>query len=418
MRRGYAVLDFETTGFSPKCGDRVLEIGASYLSPELALSDCFETLVNPMRDVGPTRIHGITASDVYDAPTFEEVAPQLLDLIEGCVLVGHNISFDLRFLEAELTRAGYIVPEFVAIDTMKLSRRLLPDMPSHKLADVAERFELSVGELCRSLSIDEHAAHSALGDVIVTAFALGGFVGMASESKYWINALDQAAALSWPAHALGCQKLKVRGQGGIAGGAQAGPPSPYSLADVITASHQSYAVSNGDVAQYSQMIDSVLDDRVVDEHELAELVARARELNLDSSRLDAIHRGYLDGVIERAWNDGILTNAELEDIGKVAELVGLDPQTVMVAAKAQADSGGPALPVGSIIVLTGDMTKPRAEIEAALIAHGFLPGKGVTKKTALVIAADDKTMSSKAKKARQYNIPVVSETEGLQLLGL
>ena len=123
-------------------------------------------------------------------------------------------------------------------------------------------------------------------------------------------------------------------------------------------------------------------------------------------------------MITRAWNDGVLTNAELEDIGKVAELVGLDPKSAIAAAKAQAESGGAALPAGSIVVLTGEMSLPRAQFEAALITHGFVPGKGVTKKTALVIAADDKTMSSKAKKARQYEIPVVGEAEGIQLLGL
>ena len=415
MRRGYAVLDFETTGFSPKSGDRILEVGATYLDPVLVMTDYFETLINPMRDVGPTRVHGITASDVYDAPTFEEVAPQLLDLIEGCVLVGHNISFDLRFLEAELVRAGYTAPEFVAIDTMKLSRQLLPHMPSHKLADVARHFSLSVEDLCRAVDIDEHAAHSALGDVVVTAFALGGFYGMAGASTYWGAALDQAAGLVWPSHAPGRGKVKIRGQVSSAAGPGA---DTHSLTEVLAATRGGYAVARGDIEEYSRALDSVLNDRIVEDHELAELVARARELNLDSTRLDTLHRSYLDGVITRAWNDGVLTNAELEDIGKVAELVGLDPKSAIAAAKAQAESGGAALPAGSIVVLTGEMSLPRAQFEAALITHGFVPGKGVTKKTALVIAADDKTMSSKAKKARQYEIPVVGEAEGIQLLGL
>src|SRR6218665_3448663 len=149
MRRGYAVLDFETTGLAPARGDRVLEVGAIYMDPNFNIDGGIETLVNPQRDVGPTRVHGITARDVLDAPTFDRVAPGLLDMLDGRVIVGHNISFDLRFLVAELEREGYIVPDFVAIDTLQVARTLLKSSPppSYKLHDLAGHLGYDIAEL-------------------------------------------------------------------------------------------------------------------------------------------------------------------------------------------------------------------------------------------------------------------------------
>ena len=71
---GYAVIDVETTGFSPQQNDRVVEIGVVYVSPRGEIQDHWSTIVNPRRDVGPTHVHGLTATDVSTAPTFDEIA--------------------------------------------------------------------------------------------------------------------------------------------------------------------------------------------------------------------------------------------------------------------------------------------------------------------------------------------------------
>ncbi|QKE84388.1 exonuclease domain-containing protein [Arthrobacter sp. NEB 688] len=75
---GYTVIDVETTGLSPEKGDRVVKIGVVYVSDNGEVQDNWSTLVNPQRDVGPTRIHGLTATDVAGAPTFNDVAPYVL----------------------------------------------------------------------------------------------------------------------------------------------------------------------------------------------------------------------------------------------------------------------------------------------------------------------------------------------------
>ena len=92
--QGFAAIDMETTGLSPRI-DRVVEIAVIQLDRGLSPCGEFATLINPGRDIGATHIHRITARDVVGAPRFEQVAPMLLDLLRGRVIVAHNVQFDL-----------------------------------------------------------------------------------------------------------------------------------------------------------------------------------------------------------------------------------------------------------------------------------------------------------------------------------
>ena len=100
-----AVLDFETTGMWPGA-DRVVEVSVVRVEPGREPELVLDTLVNPSRRVGCTYVHGITDRDVSDAPRFEQVAGQVLRAVSGCVVAAYNASFDVRFLEWELGRAG------------------------------------------------------------------------------------------------------------------------------------------------------------------------------------------------------------------------------------------------------------------------------------------------------------------------
>jgi DNA polymerase-3 subunit epsilon len=117
-----AVIDVETTGLNPYRNDRIVEIAVVLLEPGTGIIEEFTTLVNPERDVGPTRIHGITASDVVHAPRFFEVAAGLTDILrKSKALVGHNVRFDYGFLKSEFAKIGYSAPECSLIDTLSLA---------------------------------------------------------------------------------------------------------------------------------------------------------------------------------------------------------------------------------------------------------------------------------------------------------
>lgn len=155
----------ETTGLSARLGDRICEI-ALVLTKGGQVVDQLQTLVNPGRSIsyGASAVNGITDRMVKDAPPFHEAAPALVAMLEGTVLVGHNASFDLSFISAELRGAGYEPPANPVIDTLALSRRCY-SFRSNRLGDVA-----------RSLGIHASGLHRALADATITWQVLRRFM--------------------------------------------------------------------------------------------------------------------------------------------------------------------------------------------------------------------------------------------------
>jgi DNA polymerase-3 subunit epsilon len=154
----FAVVDVETTGLSPDRSDRVIEIGVVRIDGKGRLRREYETLINPGRSVGPTWVHGITDSQVSEAPAFEAIAWEVVSILSGAVFVAHNVSFDRRFLLAELGRAGVPAPPLVELCTVRLGRQADPQTPSAKLETLCSRFKISRG-----------LAHSAGDDARATA---------------------------------------------------------------------------------------------------------------------------------------------------------------------------------------------------------------------------------------------------------
>src|SRR5688500_1267974 len=132
----YAVIDVETTGFSPATGDRIVEIAIARVDARGRIEDEYSTVLNPGRDVGPVFVHGISNSEVQDAPRFEDVAGELLDRLDGAVVVAHNAVFEERFLAAEFGRLGLQLPLNPALCSLWLARRTMRT-PNHKLTTLA-----------------------------------------------------------------------------------------------------------------------------------------------------------------------------------------------------------------------------------------------------------------------------------------
>jgi DNA polymerase III epsilon subunit family exonuclease len=157
----FSVIDVETTGLSPRNGDRVVEIGVVRLDADGTITDVFDTLVNPERRVEATGIHGISDAMVKGAPTFRDILPRLCSLIDGTVLTAHNASFDLGFLREEFRRSGTVFPALTPVCTLILARKHLPGLTSR-----------SLGACRRYLEIPDGGAHSALADARAAAVLL------------------------------------------------------------------------------------------------------------------------------------------------------------------------------------------------------------------------------------------------------
>lgn len=136
------VLDTETTGLDPFAGDRVVEIGAIELFNHLPTGKTYHQYINPMRDMPAEAfaIHGISAEFLADKPVFKAVAREFTNFVGAAQLVIHNASFDMKFLNAELERAGQQqLPMSQAIDTLMLARKKFPGA-QHSLDALCRRF--------------------------------------------------------------------------------------------------------------------------------------------------------------------------------------------------------------------------------------------------------------------------------------
>ncbi len=177
--QSFVVFDTETTSKDARTGELV-EIGAVRLSGGV-VTDTFETLVKPTRGIVGKQIHGLTNADVVSAPSPVEAAAKLLDFAGDDILVGHNVGFDISFIEAALADGTRIEPG-TYLDTLVLARAGYPDLDGHRLADLVEFFELSVDP-----------KHRALADAEATAALLQQ---MAEDLPVRVKAFKEAVAAS------------------------------------------------------------------------------------------------------------------------------------------------------------------------------------------------------------------------------
>ncbi|HEV8698001.1 MAG TPA: polyribonucleotide nucleotidyltransferase [Candidatus Limnocylindrales bacterium] len=160
--RELVVLDVETTGTDPKVGDLV-EIAAVKVNGG-SITDRWSTLVNPGRPIVGNQMHGLTDADVAGAPSPAEAVAKALDFIGDALIVGHNVGFDLGFLEEALPAAHFEPGRY--LDTLALARDGYPEVGQYKLETLSSFF-----------GIDLSQNHRALPDAEATAALLLWFAG-------------------------------------------------------------------------------------------------------------------------------------------------------------------------------------------------------------------------------------------------
>ena len=175
----FVVVDVETTGRDPKMAD-LIEIGAVRVR-DGEIVDRFSTFVNPGRPIFGAQMHGITDAEVAGAPAPRDAALRFLEFAGTASLAGHNIGFDLGFIEQALGEPGKFA-DASYFDTLAIAREGYPDLESYKLGDVARFFGLTV-----------ETAHRGLADAETTAAVLARF---AQDLPPRIQLLEDAIAVS------------------------------------------------------------------------------------------------------------------------------------------------------------------------------------------------------------------------------
>ena len=141
------VLDTETTGLNPRTGDRIIEVGCIELMNRRPTGNTFHHYVNPGRDSDPgaLAVHGLTTDFLRDKPPFADIVDALCDFVNGAEILIHNASFDVAFLDEELTRLER--PRWSqhcasVVDTLAMARELHPGK-RNSLDSLCERYGVS-----------------------------------------------------------------------------------------------------------------------------------------------------------------------------------------------------------------------------------------------------------------------------------
>ena len=141
-------LDTETTGLDPKDGHKIIEIACFELINKVKTGKVFHSFVNPLRDVPHEafRIHGISTEFLKDKPTFDLIADKFLDFIGDDILVIHNASFDIKFLNFELNILRKKTLEMSrVVDSLMLARKKFPG-GQNSLDALCKRFNLDLSK--------------------------------------------------------------------------------------------------------------------------------------------------------------------------------------------------------------------------------------------------------------------------------
>lgn len=138
----FTFIDLETTGLSSK-KDRICEIAMSGFKNFKKIYS-FSSLVNPQTSIPleVVKLNGIDDKMVADKPLFHTLIPKIISTLEGSILVGHNVNFDISFLESEFERAGLKFPSFPTLDTWRMAVKF-GQFRSNKLKEVAKRLGIS-----------------------------------------------------------------------------------------------------------------------------------------------------------------------------------------------------------------------------------------------------------------------------------
>jgi DNA polymerase-3 subunit epsilon len=420
-----AVIDVETTGLCASRTDRVVEIAVVLMDEKDGILEELSSLINPGRDVGPTRIHGITPSMVRNAPGFDDVIGRLCQMLGGAVAVaGHNVRFDLSFIHAEFERAGCPLPDIPALCTMRLAG-------GGKLERVCVDYEVPRPTV----------AHSALADARATAMVLQKMLTADPELVAYVEALS---APLWPSRSdpgsipLVRRVLETRST----------PASTYLQTLARRMPGISYGLEIPEPAPdpspriaYAALLAQAMEDRNIDDDECNDLRALADHWGLTVEEISAIHQQYLLQLQIAALADGVVTDAERADLRRAAEALGLSGDAAEQAlsaahgkmpqkssnetARVPAPTKGANELASKIVCFTGEsLCRLHGEYMSRSMALTLAAEKGInitdslTKKVDLLVVADPHTQSGKAQKARKYGIPLMEEFQFWRAIGV
>lgn len=415
---GFAVIDVETTGLSAR-QHRVLEIAVVRTDTQGHIAGEWSQRIDPEGPVGATHIHGITAADVRGAPKFRDVIPDLNNWLQGTVLVAHNARFDLAFIRAEYSYAGWELPWVPSLCTLDASNYYLPNMDRRRLADC-----------CAAARIQVRGAHSALGDARATAGLLEYYLNPRTGTlplREHLDLLPEAEIVRWPGTATRRPQTPaamshIHARIAINNSQPKAPDLVELLADFSLIDALDEGAPPAALAYLETLAEALEDGEITDEEAQAlNDVAAAHGLT-DEDRVSA-NRSLILALSHLALEDGMVSRVEKAELLHVSGMLGL-PSSVVVEVLDQAEiarlerlsSGlrplpddwphGNPLRVGDKVAFTGCDEKLRARLERKSEKLGVRIMNNVSTKTAFLVT-DGGFVGTKAEAAQQVGCRLV-----------
>ena len=362
----FAIVYANTTGYERF--DRIVEIAVAKVKAG-ELIDEISTLVNPNRDVSRQSVHGITASMVSAAPSLEEAWPLFARRINGCVLVAFDLDRLQYVLEHDLDNygvsydfgSGLCLREMTGASIEEFERRY----PTQRRApDALHGVRMSVEAFLESRPETIRAAPAQLGS---------DSIPMPRLLRRWDISLSPLVRAS--------QGVDFEEQG----------LTPIEI--------------------YGERLALYLDDQELDEVERQVLMSLASDLGLGEVDIESIHLAFVEGIVQAARRDGVVSETESVLINQIADH--LEVQRPLLTESPNQEAAGPF--AGMFVCFTGDAFDEnghplsRQTLEGIASQRGFVPVASVTiKKCDLLVTSDVASMSGKAKKARDLGKSIVS----------
>jgi DNA polymerase-3 subunit epsilon len=376
----FAVIDLETTGFGKT--DRILEI-AMVLIDDGQITHEWETLVNPQRDIPNKHIHGLGSDEVSLAPTFNEIADQVAYLLNGRVLVAHNISFDARMISQEFERLRMDVDLGRGLCTLRSTK-------------------LSLARACEEFEITNEGAHRALTDARATTELLLKLLPNASEAVPVHAAISVAPT---PAR-IQCREEPL-GNDALAGMETIRNKIP----DFSDTGYSSAQIS------YTDAFYSVMSDFYISEDERLFLDDWAEAVGLSLDEKLGVHQDFINLLVHSANRDNFISETEQRLIKKACQSLQIsDP--IFFPNSSDTTTLSKGLKVcftGTTFDENGNQLSKETLADLA-VQKGLVPVTTVTKRSCdLLVAADISSMSGKTQLARKFGIKVISAEAFLKL---
>jgi DNA polymerase III subunit epsilon len=332
----YCILDLETTGLSPDT-DGIVEIAMIRIDGHGNILDKFHSLINPLQSVKCTKIHGITDSDVANAPKIFDVAGHITRIMSEAILVAYNAYFDLSFLREKLFAPLDISQRHPYFCCMYM-RGLIGLEPT--------RTDLC--NACNLAGINIENEHQAFYDAQYTQKLFTHYLAIAEETglKNFSDLKRQGKNYqfmkSWefPLPLYSWKNLP----------SSSPKPRPIEIKESITTQAQKLSfkvdgssrsvtfvgnlikriwdsvrtVKREGQEEYFACLTDALADRILQPREIDELRSVAWHYGLDKNEIQEIHNEFYQSVWDEAMKDGIITNEEKDDLEELVKLLGIE----------------------------------------------------------------------------------------------